>query len=149
MALEDQIKAHGVQDVINDNEQFSTWIGGLTLAEVLNRCPGILSDIMEEFNNDWIEAVETAAENIGIDLAAEPFRKLLAGVHDECGIQCSERGGEMSVYASGNGYSLEYVDDETAEVEIESIDEAGAVQAMIDFCELPARWYPVTYGADA
>lgn len=147
--LENEIQTRGAQAVMNDNDQFHQWItGNLSLVDVLQRCPGVISEIMEEFNNDWIEAVETAAADMG--LAVDPdLDTLLDDVRDEYGLSCDERGETMTVYANGQKFSVEYTNDGDTAVEAYTYTRAETVNAISEFCDLPARWHRCQYGADA
>lgn len=69
MNLRSEIDLTSPKEVINNSDLFEAWIvGSLTLRDVLKRCPSVLDDIMEEFNNDWIEAVEDECAEMGLDL---------------------------------------------------------------------------------
>jgi hypothetical protein len=66
--LESELQARGVQAVVNDNDQFHEWLlENVDLKDAIQRCPNILTELFEEYNNDWIEAVEAEASSIGMD----------------------------------------------------------------------------------
>ena len=69
MSLQQAIKNQGAKAVINDNAQFHEWLlSTVTIEDAVRRCPNLLSELLEEYNNDWIEAVEEEAGQMGITL---------------------------------------------------------------------------------
>lgn len=55
-SIEQEIRHKGFQAVVNNNDLFVEFIN--EQPDWLDRCPRILSDLMEEYNNDWIEYCE-------------------------------------------------------------------------------------------
>lgn len=69
MDLQNAIKHQGAKAVINDNAQFHEWlICTVTIEDAVRRCPNLMVELLEEYNNDWIEAVEEEAGQMGITL---------------------------------------------------------------------------------
>ena len=69
MDLQNAIKNQGAKAVINDNAQFHEWlICTVNIEDAVRRCPNLLTELLEEYNNDWIEAVEGEAGQMGITL---------------------------------------------------------------------------------
>lgn len=69
---EQYVDSHGPKKLINDNDEYYAWIlNTFWLSEAADRCPRIVADLLEEFNNDWIEHVEAVAEGMGLQLDAE------------------------------------------------------------------------------
>ncbi len=47
---------------ISINQQFQDWLlANVTLDDAIRRLPDLLTDLLEEYNNDWCEAVSNAA----------------------------------------------------------------------------------------
>jgi hypothetical protein len=67
--LEDHIEMDSPKAVINNNHLFHEWLlENVYLPDAIQRVPNLLTDLFEEYNNDWIDAVTHAAGNLGLEL---------------------------------------------------------------------------------
>lgn len=64
-----QIETCGPKKLINNNDESLEWVfGEYSLEDIVRRSPNVLSDIFEELNNDWIDAVVDAASELNLTL---------------------------------------------------------------------------------
>lgn len=57
--LEDHYKADGYESVLNNNDLFLEWIlDNFSLKDAIRAIPDLATLLFEEYNNDWIEAVD-------------------------------------------------------------------------------------------
>jgi hypothetical protein len=57
--LKDHYEADGYESVLNNNDLFLEWIlENFSLKDAIRGIPGLATLLFEEYNNDWIEAVD-------------------------------------------------------------------------------------------
>lgn len=72
MDIKECVRVHGAKNIIDRNWAFKLWLEETqTVETLLMRCPSIVSDVLEEFNNDFIDDVVRMSSELGIELDDE------------------------------------------------------------------------------